>query len=121
MRGEERGGEGGDEQEWGMEHLCTALTHSLSLWRHISNQCPPGHTPLSAHLKLVCRVTVCLAQCLQRVLVSLENSNTGCLPSYLAPVIRDVVVNGVVMVAAPQLHSLLCTFLERLDPQSYKV
>jgi hypothetical protein len=36
-------------------------------------------------------------------------------------VIRDVVVNGVVMVAAPQLHSLLCTFLERLDPQSYKV
>ena len=114
-------GEGGYKTEWGMEHLCTALSHSLSLWRHISNQCPPDHTPLSAHFKLVCRVTLCLTQCLQRALVSLENSCTQLLPSYLAPVIRDVVMNGVFMLAAPQLHGLLCTFLERLDPQTYQV
>ena len=77
---EEGGGEGGGggererEEGMGVEHLCTALSHSLALWRHISNQCPPGHTSLSTHLQLVCRVSICVAQCLQRALAYSRSS-----------------------------------------------
>ena len=42
-------------------------------------------------------------------------------PPSLAPVVRDMVMNGVVMLAVPQLHGKLCTILERVDLQSYQV
>ena len=119
--GKQRGLAGvvGGEESWGVEHLCTALSHSLSLWRHISNKSPPSHAHISTHLQLACHVTVSLAHCLQRVLAHCDGAVVP-LPC-LAPVVSDVVLNGVVMLARPRLHRKLSTFLEKVDPSNFQV
>ena len=117
-RDEEKGG--GASEDWGMGHICSALSNSLSLWRHISKKFSPGHTPLSIHLSHVCHVTVALAQCLCRVLVYCVDTCSGG-GSSLVCVVREMVMVGVVMLAVPRLHSKLCSFLEILDPSNYQV
>ena len=108
--------EGEEREKQAVETLCLAISHSLALWRHISNKSTPDHAHDSAHHQLACRVCVSLACCLQRTLASTPAS----LPSSLA-ILKDLVMDGVVMVAAPQLHGWLSVCLESIDPTSHQV
>ena len=118
-------GRGEREENWVVNHLCAVLSQSLSLWRHVSNKCPPTYT----HLQLTCHVTVCLAQCLERVLEctlqqdgsDYDDSEEEVMSRVVIPILQNLVLDGIVMVSVPELHGRLCAFLQRLDPTSYQV
>ena len=105
-----------EEDRKTIQCICSGLSHSLTLWRRISNKSSPGHTHDSTHHQLACRVAVCLACCLQRVLACADPSlvSLPCVPA----VVRDLAMNGALMVAAPHLHRHLSILL---DPTNLQV
>ena len=108
---------GNEENRKNVENICSGLSHSLALWRHLSNKSTPGHAHNSAHHQLACRTSLSLACCLWRLLVNTADATLPCVP----PVLRGLVVNGAVRVSAPQLHRRLSALLEIVDPTSHQV